>query len=260
MGVIGSYTNITVPDGDEEIVISDTNDTLATKNVTTGTMISDRHLSKSVAGGVDVALTAAEALYGQITLTGTITADINVTVPDATNKLYSVTNSTTGSFTVTFKTLTGTGIVIAQGSSSIFVADGTNVEDTCVIPVGTPMVFYQASAPTGWAEVTTQADSALRVVTVAGATGGSVGGASNLSSGCTTVAAHTHGTEYPGTHTHTISNGSNTSPGSYAIFATVASGTMTSSASGSHTHTTNSQTNSGTWIPKYADVIVCKRS
>jgi hypothetical protein len=58
-------------------------------------------------------------------------------------------------------------------------------------PSGTVMLFYQATAPTGWTKLTTQDDKALRVV--AGATGGSAGGSNPFSSvmAQTVVGSHT---------------------------------------------------------------------
>lgn len=57
-----------------------------------------------------------------------------------------------------------------------------------VIPAGTVMIFYQAAAPVGWAQVVTQNDKALRVVS--GGSGGTAGGTLALSS--TITLAHTH--------------------------------------------------------------------
>jgi len=46
---------------------------------------------------------------------------------------------------------------------------------TAAFPSGTVILFYQAAAPTGWTQVTTQNNKALRVVSGTGAgTGGSV--------------------------------------------------------------------------------------
>ena len=84
------------------------------------------YLSKSVAGSVDVTLSAVEASNQMITLTGAITANINVIVP-AAQRLFFIQNSTTGAFTVTVKTLSGTGIAVAQGGRTIVACDATNV-------------------------------------------------------------------------------------------------------------------------------------
>lgn len=83
--------------------------------------------------------------------------------------------------------------------------NGTSWDDVgAVIPSGTKMVFYQASAPVGWTAVALN-DKFLRVVT-AGGTGGSTGGtvaASTSLAHTHTVASHTHTGP---SHTHTISS------------------------------------------------------
>lgn len=58
-----------------------------------------------------------------------------------------------------------------------------------LIPAGSVMVFYQASAPVGWTKVVTQNDKALRVVS---GSGGVSGGTHPLSTPPST--AHTHTT------------------------------------------------------------------
>lgn len=76
-----------------------------------------------------------------------------------------------------------------------------------LIPSGTKMVFYQASAPTGWTAVAVN-DKFLRVVT-AGGTGGTTGGSGLAPSSTVTLAhshtvnSHNHGL---GSHTHSTPN------------------------------------------------------
>lgn len=83
-------------------------------------------LTKSVAGGSNVTLTAAENSYPAIDLTGAITANISVIVT-TTPKLLVVKNSTTGDFTITVKTSAGSGIVVPRGAREMLYCDGTNV-------------------------------------------------------------------------------------------------------------------------------------
>ena len=83
-------------------------------------------LSKSVAGGADVALTATEAANQFIETTGAQTANINVTVP-ASARLFMWFNNTTGAYTQTVKTAAGTGVVVPQGYRVMLECDGTNV-------------------------------------------------------------------------------------------------------------------------------------
>jgi len=53
--------------------------------------------------------TLSNARNAVIQLTGTITANIDVTIPDGIEKTYTIINNTTGAFTVEFKTVSGTG-------------------------------------------------------------------------------------------------------------------------------------------------------
>jgi hypothetical protein len=66
-----------------------------------------------------------------IELTGTITGNQVVTVPDSVEKSYIIKNNTTGTFTVEFKTETGTGFTFAttDKGTRLAYADGTNVVD-----------------------------------------------------------------------------------------------------------------------------------
>lgn len=54
------------------------------------------------------------------------------------------------------------------------VANGGTGSSTGIFPTGTAMLFQQTTAPTGWTKVTTYNDYALRVVSGAASTGGSV--------------------------------------------------------------------------------------
>lgn len=87
-----------------------------------------RSLSKSVAGGVDVALTQDEQRRPILVFTGLLTANINVTV-DTTEWEWTVYNNTTGAYTLTLKTTAGTGKAITQGKSTRLRCDGVNVVD-----------------------------------------------------------------------------------------------------------------------------------
>ena len=70
-------------------------------------------------------------------LTGTITANVDVIVPDSIEKTYVVENATSGAFTVTVKTTSGTGVTWAatdKGKKMVY-SDGTNVVDTAFTEV-----------------------------------------------------------------------------------------------------------------------------
>ncbi len=130
-----------------------------------------------------------------------------------------------------FGELTATGVAAGQGI--------LNSETVGVIPAATPIAMYVASAPSGWAEVTTQGDSGLRIVTVASATGGSVGGTTAYSAwdnhyhgnGSLAGPAHSHavGTIAAGSHTHEYTE----------IVNHTHSVTGTAASNGDHSHTYN---------------------
>lgn len=79
--------------------------------------------------GGTIALTADQAALPNLTLAGTLTSNLVITVPPAQVGLMRVTNNTTGAFTVTVKTTGGSGIVVAQGTATFVFNDGTNVVD-----------------------------------------------------------------------------------------------------------------------------------
>ena len=58
----------------------------------------------------DATESTSVARHAVIKLTGTITGNSIVTVPDSIEKVYIVTNGTSGAYTVQFKTASGTGI------------------------------------------------------------------------------------------------------------------------------------------------------
>lgn len=88
--------------------------------------------------------------------------------------------------------------LIKQVTGKTYWYQDPDTDLTALFPPTTVMVFYQAAAPTGWTQVTTQNDKALRVVS---GSGGGTGGSQALSSAITL--AHTHTVA---SHTHTIAH------------------------------------------------------
>jgi hypothetical protein len=85
-----------------------------------------RQVSKSVAGSSNVTLTALEQRCKQLILTGALTGSIEVIVDD-TKWGWTIHNNTSGAFTLTVKTASGTGVMIKQGKRAAVECDGTNV-------------------------------------------------------------------------------------------------------------------------------------
>ena len=100
------------------------------------------YVEKSIAGGAqtttlsitdgDATESTSVARHAVIKLTGTITGNQVVTVPDSVEKVYIVVNGTSGAFTVQFKTASGSGVTFATSdkSTKLLFSDGTNIVDT----------------------------------------------------------------------------------------------------------------------------------
>jgi hypothetical protein len=120
-------------------------------------------LAVNATTGLTLAFTDGAISTGKnavINLTGTLSGNVNVTVPDAIEKTYLVNNQVTmGTFTLTFKTTSGTGIKLAQGNRYVLYADGTNVNI-----INMEQVWRAVSANT-----TTQPGAGLLVNTSGGA-------------------------------------------------------------------------------------------
>ena len=83
-------------------------------------------LSKSVAGSSNVTLNSTEAGNGFLEFTGALTGNINVIVPASAHG-YFIFNNTSGAYTLTVKTASGTGTAVAQGARALVECDATNV-------------------------------------------------------------------------------------------------------------------------------------
>jgi hypothetical protein len=103
-------------------------------------------LTKSVAGSSDVTLSAAEYANSVMEFTGLLTGNINVIVPTVVG-VYFITNSTTGAYTLTVKTVAGTGVAVTQSTNNIAYCDGTNV--VLAITGGGSGTVTQVSTGTG---------------------------------------------------------------------------------------------------------------
>lgn len=181
-----------------------------TTNTNLGTLI-----EQAISG--EAAITMADANYTLTALNGlsdesrqmillvggTATATRSVICP-AVNKVYVVTNNTSGSQSIVIKTASGTGITVVNGTTKFVWCDGTdfhecvtaassitlgadpstgsqaatkNYVDTAIstavantypFAAGTTLLFYQAAAPSGWTKSTALNDCALRVVSGTG--------------------------------------------------------------------------------------------
>ena len=149
------------------------------------------------------------------------------------------------------------------------------------IPSGSVVLFYQASAPTGWTQVTTLDDYALRITN---STGGGTGGTtafstvfsnqtptittSGLSAGATTIStaqmpSHTHAYYYyypPCSGSSRIPAATSACGGSYGTQFSYTSGAQ--GGGGSHTHSISGSATSSaiTLNVRYANIIICSKN
>lgn len=107
-------------------------------------------LAKVVTGGT-VTLTSAEGANIIQEYSGALTSNCIVVVP-STVQLYSFQNSTTGAYSLTFKTAAvgGTTLVLPQGQTIIAICDGTNVYNaqTASLSALTSLTLGNGSAAT----------------------------------------------------------------------------------------------------------------
>ena len=81
----------------------------------------------------DVALAMSDATISNarnatIKLTGTLAANRTVTVPNSIEKVYNIIDGTDhAGYTLTFKTASGSGVLLCEGNCYLLYADGTNV-------------------------------------------------------------------------------------------------------------------------------------
>lgn len=141
--------------------------------------------AKSTTGGT-TNLTISETqnliliISGTLVSNATFTLPLNTALTGIVGGQWIVRNDTAGAFTVTIAPVSGGGVSVAipQGQVRAIFSDGTNVRDSISIPTqipsGTAMLFAQTNAPTGWTKSTTHNNKALRVVSGAASSGGSV--------------------------------------------------------------------------------------
>jgi len=102
----------------------------AISSITDQRIISDNRnfgtISIDVSGNTDVTLDYEQNFNQIIELTGTLTGNISVIVPDLPY-FWVIYNNTSGAFTLTWKTSGGTGLTITQGDRVFLYSEGVDV-------------------------------------------------------------------------------------------------------------------------------------
>jgi hypothetical protein len=129
----------------------------------------------SIAGGAQTtALAMSDAALSNarnavIKLTGTITGNQIVTIPNGIEKVYTIYNGTTGAFTVEFKTVSGTGPTFSttnKGALLVY-SDGTNVVNVNALLKTISLFTLPATDGTSGQAITTDGSANLGFTSVA---------------------------------------------------------------------------------------------
>ena len=156
--------------------------------------------------GTIVTATPAELNYVD-GVTSAIQTQLNTLTTDVGNVNTDLVNDTTpqlgGNLDLNSNNITGTGTITATS----FTGSGSGLTGVDPFPSGTALVFYQASAPTGWTKSAANNNKALRVVS---GTGGGAGGTHAFSSPPSTSHTHTGASHTHSTPNHTHSGPSHT--------------------------------------------------
>ncbi|HHK4128748.1 TPA: hypothetical protein ACQTWV_000363 [Enterobacter roggenkampii] len=158
------------------------NPEVATATPLTGWLPLDRNgfTTKSGLTNANITLTTLEASRERIVLSGTLTANINLIVPAWRTK-WTVVNNCTGSFNVTIKTTSGTGVAIPAGLTASVQGDGTNViQDSNILGIPGRLINIQVFTSSG-IYTPTAGTTRIKVKAIGG--GGAGGGAVATSTG-----------------------------------------------------------------------------
>jgi hypothetical protein len=130
-------------------------------------------------------------------LTGTISGNVNVTIPDSIEKTYIVENATVGAHTVTFKTSSGTGITWAatDKGKKILYSDGTNVLEG-ISSVGDLVAGDVTTNTINVSNITISASTTANTISASGDVTTSAGNMSDQKGEVRTVPANTQASTY----------------------------------------------------------------
>ena len=124
--LIDGNATMSFPVGNSAMILSDGSNFYTVGHESSTSVIGFDYTSVDISGTGDYTLAGVELNRIAYSLTGTLTGNRNVIVP-TTIQQYWITNSTTGSYDVTIKTASGTGILVPQNYAYILYCDGTNV-------------------------------------------------------------------------------------------------------------------------------------
>lgn len=192
-----------------------------------------------------------------------------------TTTAYSVSADTTGTLVIQTGATPTTALTISSAQVVTFANPPVGV-----FPSGTAVLFAQTSAPTGWTKSTTHNDKALRVVSGAASSGGSIAFTTAFASQAVSGTVGTSGattltTAQMPSHTHdrgtTTTGTSPANPGQFwganvyytnagSGFTGDSTGTGATGGGGSHTHSGGTFTGTAINLAvQYVDVIIATK-
>ena len=104
----------------------------------------------AVPGTGDYILSGSELNRVVYKFTGVLTGNRTIKAPDTVQQ-YWVDNATTGSFTLTITSTTGTGVTVNQGARAILYCDGANVVDAATASISYPIAVANGGTGSGTA-------------------------------------------------------------------------------------------------------------
>ena len=134
---INGSTTLNMNPGDSAMVITD-GVSFYTVGLGQSATFAFDYTQINIAGTGNYTLSGFELNRLAYDLIGALTGNRNVIVP-ATVQQYWITNNTTGAYTVTIKTASGTGVVVPQGGAAILYCNGTNVVNAQTLNVVLPV-------------------------------------------------------------------------------------------------------------------------
>jgi hypothetical protein len=233
-------------------------------------------IDKNISGGYGISTTGGTTVLNttqsanlEFGVSGTLTSNAIVEFPFVATFFFGI-NGTTGAYTLTFSAAGGGATAtLAQGSNGVFWTDGTSVykissNETAspVIPSGTIMMFLQASAPTGWTQVTSINDCTIKLIN--NGTGGQSSGSWTIS-GLSTTRFYLSQADLPNVTlpvnggTLIGGSGGNINTGSYIGYS---AGGTTGSLNGGVTQTyiQPAVTQDGSWRPLAINTLVASKN
>lgn len=138
---INGLATLSFQPGDSAVIVTD-GTTFYTIGYGQSPVFAFDYTSINVAGSGNYVLSGAELNRISYNLTGVLTGNRNIIVPN-TIQQYWVANDTTGSYTLTVKTSSGTGVTINQGARTILYCDGNNVVTADTGGVSVPIAISE---------------------------------------------------------------------------------------------------------------------